>query len=179
MDAYDLVPSGLMKLIKHRFNQGIDHAGSEIGQPTNFFVGCALNLRPVDLEREVKVLRRKIDNGADFAITQPIFEPGKASSFLDEYSKRFGDLEIPILVGILPLYSSRHGVFLDNEVPGIKVPDQTHLRIKNAGKKAHQEGIRIAAELIEEVKEWGQGIYIMPPFDRYDLATEVIESILL
>jgi len=133
---------------------------------------------PTDPEREIKVLHRKIAKGADFALTQPIYEPTKAPAFLEEYSKRFGDLEIPILVGILPLFSPRHAAFLDNEVPGIKVPDQTQNRIKIAGKNAPQEGVRIAAELIEEVKGWGQGIYIMPAFDRYDLVAELIESVL-
>ena len=98
MDDYDLAPSGLIKLIKRQFNQGIDHAGSDIGQPTTFFVGCALNLMSSNPEREIKVLRRKIDNGADFALTQPVFQPGRAFEFLRRYEDQFGDLPIPIMV---------------------------------------------------------------------------------
>jgi methionine synthase I (cobalamin-dependent)/5,10-methylenetetrahydrofolate reductase len=177
MDDYDLAPSGLIKLIKRQFNQGIDHAGSDIGQPTTFFVGCALNLMSSNPEREIKVLRRKIDNGADFALTQPVFQPGRAFEFLRRYEDQFGDLPIPIMVGILPLYGSRHAEFLHNEVPGIHIPAETTRRIASAGANSPWEGVRIAVELIEQVRELGQGIYIMPAFGRYDLAAEIIEGI--
>jgi homocysteine S-methyltransferase len=178
MDDYDLVPSGLMKLIKQRFNQGVDHAGADIGQPTSFFVGCALNLLPTDIEREIKVLRRKIANGADFALTQPVFNPEQATEFLKTYADRFGALEIPVLVGILPLFSTRHAAFLHNEVPGIQIPEEIRARVNGPGDQAPQEGVRIAAELAQQVKHWGQGIYIMPAFGRYDLAAEIIEALL-
>ncbi len=177
MDDYDLVPSGLMKLISQRFNQGVDHAGSDIGQPTSFFVGCALNLLPPDPEREIKVLRRKIANGADFALTQPVYQPAKAREFLELYQAQFGPLEIPVLVGILPLYGVRHAAFLHNEVPGIMIPDEIRARIEKAGDWAPQEGVRVAVELIREIKEGGQGVYIMPAFGRYDLTAEIIEKI--
>jgi len=177
MDDYDLVPSGLMKLIKKRFNHGVDHAGTPIGQPTSFFVGCALNLMPSDPEREIKILARKITNGADFALTQPVYQPKKAVEFLDFYTSRFGELEIPILVGILPLFSTQHAAFLHNEVPGIQIPGDTLQRIKKADNETPQEGVRIAAELVEQVRGWGQGIYIMPAFGRYDLAAEIIEAV--
>ncbi len=177
MDDYDLVPSGLMKLIAQRFNRGIDHAGSDIGQPTSFFVGCALNLMPKNPEREIKVLRRKIANGANFALTQPVYEPEKALEFLKHYENQFGKLEIPILVGILPLYGMRHAAFLHNEVPGIEIPDGIRQRIEAAGDHAPKEGVRIAVELAEEIKAWGQGIYIMPAFGRYDLAVEIVDAV--
>jgi len=176
MDDYDLVPSGLMKLISHRFNQGVDHAGSDIGQPTSFFVGCALNLLPSNPEREIKVLRRKIANGANFALTQPVYQPDNALEFLELYEAQYGKLEIPVLVGVLPLYSVRHAAFLHNEVPGIVIPDEIRARIKMAGEVAPQEGVLIAAELVEGIKAWGQGIYVMPAFGRYDLAAEIIEA---
>jgi len=177
MDDYDLAPSGLIKLIKQRFNTGLDHAGSDIGQPTAFFVGCALNLLPSNPEREIKVLRRKLDNGADFALTQPIYQPEKALEFLKLYEGEFGPLEIPILAGVLPLYGTRHASFLHNEVPGIIIPDETFERLDAAGENAPQEGVRIAVEDIQKMKAWAQGIYIMPPFSRYDLAAEIIEAV--
>lgn len=178
MDDYDLVPSGLMKLISQRFNKGIDHAGSDIGQPTTFFVGCALNLLPPNPEREIKVLRRKIANGADFALTQPVYQPDVAHEFLKSYENQFGPLPIPVLVGILPLYGTRHAAFLHNEVPGIIIPDSIQHRIEAAGNDAPQEGVRIAAELVDKIKGWGRGIYLMPAFGRYDLSAEVIETVL-
>jgi methionine synthase / methylenetetrahydrofolate reductase(NADPH) len=177
MDDYDLVPSGLMKLISQRFNQGLDHAGSDIGQPTSFFVGAALNLLPGDPQREIKVLRRKIANGANFALTQPVYDPERASSFLRLYEEQFGKLELPLLVGILPLYSVRHAAFLHNEVPGIVIPEPIRVRIEAARENAPVEGIKIAVELAEDIKEWGQGIYIMPAFGRYDLAAEIVEAV--
>ncbi len=177
MDDYDLAPSGLIKLIKQRFNTGVDHAGSDIGQPTSFFVGCALNLLPSNPEREIKVLRRKINNGADFALTQPIYQPDKALEFLKLYADEFGPIEIPILAGVLPLYGTRHAAFLHNEVPGIIIPDETRQRLEVAGKAAPQEGVKIAIENIEKMKSWTQGVYIMPSFSRYDLAAEIIEAI--
>ncbi len=175
-DNYDLVPSGLIKLIKQKFNAGVDHAGSTIGQPTSFFVGCALKLNPKNPEREFKVLRRKIRAGADFALTQPVFDPEKARRFLEAYEAEFGPLEIPVLVGVMPLYSRRHAAFLHNEVPGIEIPPEVMRRIEQAGDKAPREGVRIAQELVEAIRPWAAGIYIMPQFRRYELAAEIVEA---
>jgi len=177
MDDYDLVPSGLIKLIKEGFNVGVDHAGVEIGQPTSFFVGCALNLTAPDLDLEVKNLRRKIKAGADFILTQPVFQPFLVEPFLKRYTELSSPIEIPILVGVLPLFSPRHAAFLHNEVPGIEIPEEIHARLKKAGESAPQVGIRIATELIDQMRSWASGIYLMPAFNRYDLAAEVIEAV--
>jgi len=177
MDNYDLVPSGLIKLIKQGFNMGLDHSGTSIGQPTHFFVGAALNLCASDPEKEMKNLRRKVQAGADFFLTQPIYDPTRARAFLDEYASKQGGFDKPVLVGILPLVSARHANFLHNEVPGIVIPDETLKRVEASGEEAAREGVRIAIELIEQIKAWGQGIYIMPQFHRYDLVAEMIEAI--
>lgn len=179
MDNYDLAPTGLIKLIKRGFNSGVDHAGAEIGQPTSFFVGAALNLAPPDPEREIKLLKRKLANGADFFLTQPVYEPAKARAFLQRLADSGNALQKPVLVGVLPLFSVRHSTFLNNEVPGISIPESIHARMEGAGSKEQTaaEGIRIAAEIIEELREWGQGVYLMPPFSRYDLAAELIDTI--
>jgi homocysteine S-methyltransferase len=176
MDNYDLVPSGLIKLIKQNFNMGLDHSGADIGQPTAFFAGCALNLTPQDPDQEIKNLRRKILAGADFLLTQPIFQPELAVAFLKRYQDKFGPLEVPVLAGVLPLYSTRHAIFLHNEVPGISIPEELRDRLQAAGGAAHREGVRIALELIAQMKEWCRGIYLMPAFNRYDLAAEVVEG---
>ncbi|MEK6256620.1 MAG: bifunctional homocysteine S-methyltransferase/methylenetetrahydrofolate reductase [Chloroflexota bacterium] len=177
MDNYDLAPTGLIKLIKQGFNAGRDHSGSEIGQPTSFYAGAALNLTPPDPEREMKLLRRKIVNGADFFITQPVFEPEAAQKFLVDYAKKYGELDRPVLAGVLPLYGTRHAAFLHNEVPGIIIPDEARARLEKAGDDSPSEGVRIATELTEQIKPWAQGIYIMPAFSRYDLSAEVIEAV--
>lgn len=176
MDDYDLVPSGLIHLIKCGFNVGIDHAGVEIGQPTSFFVGCALDLIPQDVEREVRNLHRKIKSGADFILTQPIYQPEMAEILIIEYENRHGKLMTPILGGVLPLFGHRHASFLHNEVPGIIIPDEIQRRIKDAGENAPQEGVRIASELIEQMRAWAQGIYLMPAFNRFDLAGDIVEA---
>jgi methionine synthase / methylenetetrahydrofolate reductase(NADPH) len=177
MDNYDVVPSGLIKLIKQGFNSGIDHAGSTIGQPTTFFVGCALNLNPADPEQEIKTLRRKLRAGADFILTQPIFEPRLAQAFLKTYEKQHGELGIPLLVGFLPLVTPRHAAFLHNEVPGISIPDELMHRMERSGENSPREGIKIAIELIEQTRAFAQGVYLMPAFNRFDYVAEIIEAV--
>ena len=177
MDDYDLAPTGLIKLIKQGFNTGLDHAGSEIGEPTHFFVGAALNLHPKDPQREMRVLRRKLASGADFFLTQPVFHPPSAQQFLEEFSKEHGDFDKPVMVGILPLYNQRHAAFLHNEVPGITIPDDMRQRIEKAGKDSPTAGVQMAIELVEHIKPWAQGIYLMPAFNRYELAAEIIEAV--
>ncbi|MFP4343462.1 MAG: bifunctional homocysteine S-methyltransferase/methylenetetrahydrofolate reductase [Anaerolineales bacterium] len=177
MDDYDLVPSGLINLIKGQLNVGVDHAGTDIGQPTSFFVGGALNLTPPDVEREIRVLRRKLRGGVDFLLTQPIYEPERGRHFLDRYATEHGPLEVPVLVGVLPLYGVRHARFLHNEVPGITIPEEVGARLEAAGQDSPHEGVRIASEIIEQLRAWASGIYLMPAFNRYDLAAEIVEAV--
>ena len=181
-DNYDIVPSGLIKLIKQGFNTGVDHSGANIGQPTSFFVGSALNLCPQDFAAEIKNLRRKLNAGADFFLTQPVFNPGLAESFLKHYANEYGPLGKPVLVGLLPLFSARHVNFLQHEVPGINIPDPIRARMEKTGDDLPgiagvEEGIRINTELVEQVRAWAQGIYIMPQFNRYDVVAEMIEAL--
>jgi 5,10-methylenetetrahydrofolate reductase len=176
LDSYDVVPTGLIKLLKQGFNQGLDYGGEPIAQPTSFLIGCALNPTATDPAREIKVLRQKIENGADFALTQPIFDPADLAQFVARYEAEYEPLALPILAGILPLYNARHADFLHNEVPGINIPAATRQRMRSAGEKGAQEGVSMARDLIHYLRPHIQGIYLMPPFDRYDLAAEVIEA---
>ncbi|GAB4455432.1 MAG: bifunctional homocysteine S-methyltransferase/methylenetetrahydrofolate reductase [Anaerolineales bacterium] len=177
MDNYDLVPSGLIKLIKQGFNAGVDHSGTSIGQPTNFFVGAALNLCPPDLENEIKNLHRKVKAGADFFLTQPVYNPNDGPRVLEAYEAKYGKLNKPILAGILPLVSVRHANFLHHEVPGIFIPDEMRSRIEAAGEEGAKAGVEIAVELAEQFKAWAGGVYIMPQFHKYDMVAEIIEAI--
>ena len=176
-DNYDLVPSGLIKLIKQGFNTGLDHSGTSIGQPTNFFVGAALNLCPPDLENEIKNLHRKVKAGADFFLTQPIYQAQDGPRLLEAYEKKHGPLNRPILAGILPLVNAKHANFLDNEVPGITIPEETRKRIESAGEQGVKVGVEIAVELIEQIKPWAAGVYIMPQFHKYDMVADIIEAV--
>jgi homocysteine S-methyltransferase len=176
-DNYDLVPSGLIKLIKQGFNMGVDHSGTSIGQPTNFFVGAALNLCPQDMDTEVKNLRRKINAGTDFFLTQPIYRSDDGLKLIEAYEAKHGKLEKPILAGILPLVSAKHASFLHNEVPGIFIPDEARRRIEDAGENSAKVGVELAVDLIQGIKTWASGIYMMPQFHRYDMASEIIVAV--
>jgi homocysteine S-methyltransferase len=178
MDQYDIVPSGLIRLIKHRLNQGVDQAGNSIGQPTSFTIGCALNMGADDPDKEIDVLRKKIDAGADFALGQPVFEPGRVEAFLARYQAITGEaLRLPVLLGVMPLYSLRHATFLNNEVPGISIPQAVLKRIEDAGDDAPAEGVRIATEMLLAIRQHVRGAYIIPAFGRYDLAAQIIEAV--
>jgi methionine synthase / methylenetetrahydrofolate reductase(NADPH) len=177
MDNYDLVPSGLIKLIKQGFNAGVDHSGTSIGQPTSFFVGAALNLCPPDVETEIKNLHRKVKAGTDFFITQPIYRPQDGTSLLERYEAKHGRLNKPVLAGILPLVNIRHVNFLHNEVPGIFIPEETRKRIEDAGENGSRAGVELAVELIQQIQGWANGVYIMPQFHKFDMVAEIIEKV--
>lgn len=176
-DSYDLVPTGLIRLIKEEFNTGVDHSGGLIGQPTSFFVGAALNLCPGNPQREIHVLKKKIDAGVDFFLTQPVFEADKALSFIDVLIDELGPLQVPVLVGILPLVTDRHARFLHNEVPGIHIPEVIQNRMAVAGDVSALEGANISVELINNLKGSFQGVYFMPAFSRYDMVADIIDRI--
>ena len=177
MDNYDLVPSGLIKLIKQGFNIGVDHSGTSIGQPTSFFVGAALNLIPPEPDQEIRNVYRKVQAGADFFLTQPIYRAEEGPAFLEKYAAKHGPLDRPVLVGILPLVSFRHASFLNNEVPGVSIPQETRRRMEMAGEDGAKLGVELAVALIEAVRPWAQGVYLMPQFSRYDLIAEIIEAV--
>jgi homocysteine S-methyltransferase len=176
MDDYDVVPSGLIALITQKFNAGVDMSGLDIGEPTSFFVGGALNLTPQNPDREIKVLRRKIKAGVNFFLTQPVFNPPAARVFLSSYREKYGELNVPILMGILPLYGARHANFLHNEVPGITIDQGIINRLQVADKHSPQVGVEIAIDLIRQMEDEVQGVYLMPAFNRYDLAADIVAA---
>lgn len=175
-DSYDIVPSGLIHMIKDNFNQGTDKAGNSIDQPTNFTVGTALNLTPKDLGRELKLFNKKIRNGADFAISQPVFDPQAARAFIDAYKAQYEEPIIPILAGIKPLFNSRNAEFLHNEVPGIHIPDDLRRRMRQSA-DMQREGILIAREILAEMQPLIHGVYMLPAFGRYDLVADVLDGV--
>lgn len=176
MDGYDIVPTGLIYLIKQQFNSGLDKAGNSIDQPTNFMVGCALNLTPTDPAREMKLLRRKVRNGADFAVTQPVFDPGAARQFIDVYETTYEEKIMPLIVGVKPLYNGRNAEFLHHEVPGMSIPEPLRQRMARAN-SPQQEGVAIAQEILAELRPFTQGVYFMPAFGRYDLVANVMDAL--
>lgn len=172
-DTYDIVPTGLMELITKQFNQGMDKAGQSIDRPTSFVVGCALSLTPKDVDAEMKLLHKKVVHGADFALTQPIFDPKAAIDFLNRYQDEYGPPP-PIIGGIKPLFNSRNAEFLHNEVPGIIIPEDQRERMR-LSRNPQAEGVAIAQEIARSLQGHVQGFYIMPAFGRYDLVANVLD----
>jgi homocysteine S-methyltransferase len=136
-----------------------------------------LNLRPAKLESEINLLKKKIDSGADFAMTQPIFEPHVLDEFIQQYEAVHGPLSLPIILSVMPLHNDRNAEFLHNEVPGMVIPEALRDRMRRAGKAGAQEGMTIALEQIFQLQDKIQGIYIMPQFQRYHVAAEIIETV--
>jgi homocysteine S-methyltransferase len=129
------------------------------------------------MDAEIKNLHRKVKAGADFFLTQPVYRDGDGPKLLEAYEAKHGKLERPILVGILPLVNVRHANFLHNEVPGIFIPDETRKRIEGAGDDGVQVGVEVAVTLIDQLKAWAGGVYIMPQFHKFDMVAEIIEAI--
>lgn len=171
--VYDLDSIGLLRLIDG-LNRGFDPGGKSMGAATSLL--CATGAEPAaqDYERELERLKRKVHAGAEFIMTQPVYD----IDVLDRFLKDIHPMGVPVLVGILPLASSRNAEFLHNEVPGMRVPDLIRERMRAAGKeRGTAEGVQIAREMLSAVKERVAGAYIMPPFGRYRLAVDVISGI--
>lgn len=178
MDSFDVAPSALIGIIKHKMNTGTDQAGNSIGQPTTFTVGCALNMFASDLDREITTMVKKLENGADFALGQAVFEPHRIEVFHKRYREMTGeDFKLPVLMGLMPLYSIKHARFLHNEIPGISIPDSLMERMDRAGENAANEGVQIAQELLRDIRGMVQGAYILPAFGHYELVADIIDAV--
>jgi methionine synthase I (cobalamin-dependent)/5,10-methylenetetrahydrofolate reductase len=170
--VFDIDSIGLTNLV-HRLNHGLDPGGNPIGQPTAFVIGVGVNPAAVDPERELKRFAWKVDAGAEFAVTQPVFDPAQLERFLD----RTATTRIPIIAGIWPLVSLRNAEFLANEVPGVSVPDEVIARMRRAQEQgqaaALAEGVAIARDMLEKVRPMVQGVQVSAPFGRVPTALEV------
>lgn len=174
-DVFDVAPSKLIGAIKQGMNRGVDMAGHSIGKPSSFTVGCALNMAADDIDREIRVLRNKMAAGADFALGQAIFDPRRIHRFHDRYAELAGEpFDLPVLMAVMPLHSMRQARFLNNEVPGIYIPDAITERIAAAGDEAASIGVDIARELLEQMAGLIQGAYIIPSRGHYEQAAELV-----
>jgi homocysteine S-methyltransferase len=165
---------GLTNVVE-RLNRGIDIGGQPIGQPTSFHIGVAANQGALNVEEEVRRFRYKVGAGAEFAITQPVFEVDELALFLE----RIADVRIPILAGIMPLGSLRHAEFMANEVPGVSVPDAVleRMREADAAGRAAEEGIAIAREVVSGIRSMVQGIQITTAAGAIEAALDVVETV--
>jgi methionine synthase / methylenetetrahydrofolate reductase(NADPH) len=170
--VFDVDSIGLTNLV-HNLNQGLDPGGNAIGQPTRFAVGVGVNPVAIDPALELRRFEWKVDAGAEFAITQPVFDPAQLERFVD----KLGSSHIPIVAGIWPLVSVRNAEFLANEVPGVSVPDEIITRMRRANEKSKEhavaEGIAVAREMLERVRSIVQGAQVSAPFGKVELALQV------
>ena len=169
-DVYQTDSIGLVQVIRD-LNDGRDAAGNPIGNPPNFLIGVAVNPNEPDLDREVERFRRKVDHGADFAMTQVFFEWAAWERFLDRFG---GKLPIPAIVAVWPLTSHRLALRVHHEVPGIVVPDGVLARLERAGSGAREEGFAIAREMLSESRRRAQGAYVIAPFKNPATALELV-----
>lgn len=173
--VFDVISFKLIELIKQS-NEGISFSGQSLRQETSFSVATALNPNVANLEKAVKRLERKIQSGADYVLTQPIYDPER----IIELSEATKHIKAPIYVGIMPLTSTRNAEFLHNEVPGFKLTDEVRERMRAAGddrEKAIEESLAISKELIDTTLEHFHGIYFVTPFMRYDVIVTLVEYI--
>ncbi|HEY7835796.1 MAG TPA: bifunctional homocysteine S-methyltransferase/methylenetetrahydrofolate reductase [Ktedonobacterales bacterium] len=205
--VWDVDSVGLIGVLRG-MNDGLDAAGAALGAQARFHIGAALNLNmqeveidqaserqrrklhrdgaPVEGEHaesgltetdlELERFRRKLEAGAHYVMTQPIYEIAPLERFL----ARFGPVKVPLILGMIPLHSSKHAEYLHNEVPGITIPDAVRARMRAAGERGREEGIALAREVIAEARGRGliQGCYLMPSYGRYDLVGELAAELL-
>jgi methionine synthase I (cobalamin-dependent)/5,10-methylenetetrahydrofolate reductase len=168
--VYEVDSVGLVKVL-HRLNQGTDWAGKTLGGATNFTIGVAVNPVADDLDNEIERFHAKVEAGAHFAMTQPLFDPQHWHAFL---KKLGGKPAIPVLIGIWPLNSYKQALRLNNEVPGIVIPEALLKSMETAGAAARDRGFEVARKMLAWARTELAGAYLIPPFKRYEEILEVL-----
>ena len=173
--VFDIDSIGLANVV-YRLNHGLDPGGNPIGEPTRFVIGVAANHGAMDMEREIRRLYWKVDAGAEFVVTQPVFDLRTFESFL----RRTEEFRVPVIAGVWPLVSLRNAEFLANEVPGQRVPAGVVERMRRAqerGKEAATaEGVAVAREVLTAVRSAVQGVHLSAPRGRIDVARAVLDA---
>jgi homocysteine S-methyltransferase len=173
--VFDIDAIGLTNLVS-KLNRGLDPGANPIGEPTRFVMGVGVNPAAIDPAHELRRFHWKVEAGAEYAITQPVFDPVQ----LDRFLASIDDVRIPVIAGIWPLVSARNAEFLANEVPGVTVPRAVLDRMRRANDKskdhALEEGIAIAREMLAEVRDRVQGVQVSAPFGKVELALRVIQD---
>jgi len=173
--VFDIDAIGLTNLVSN-LNHGLDPGGNPIGEPTRYAIGVGCNPAALDPAVELKRFIYKVEAGAEFAVTQPVFDVAQLERFLREID----GVRIPVVAGIWPLVSARNAEFLANEVPGVVVPDSILQRMRKANDKSREhavaEGITIASEMLSQVRATVNGVQVSAPFGKVDLALQVFAS---
>jgi methionine synthase / methylenetetrahydrofolate reductase(NADPH) len=168
--VYEVDSVGLTKIL-HRLNQGTDWAGKTLGGQTNFTIGVALNPMADDLDNEIARFHQKVEAGAHFAMTQPLFDPEHWHAFLEKLG---GPPPIPVMIGIWPLNSYKQALRLNNEVPGIIIPEPLLKSMEAAGASARDRGFEVARDMLKWARTAMAGAYLIPPFKRYEEIVEIL-----
>jgi methionine synthase / methylenetetrahydrofolate reductase(NADPH) len=176
--VWDVDSIGLIEILA-RLNRAEDPTGASIGQRAGFTIACALDSTAADAATEWDRLERKLAAGAHLVMTQPLYSVQQVESMLGEAHRRFGPggFPVPVLLGVLPLVSSRHAEFLHNEVPGITIADEARAAMRNAGERGSEVGIEMADDLLAAMESEVAGTYIMPSFGRYEQCAELVRRI--
>ncbi|HEY3288452.1 MAG TPA: bifunctional homocysteine S-methyltransferase/methylenetetrahydrofolate reductase [Gemmatimonadaceae bacterium] len=173
--VFDIDAIGLTNLVS-RLNHGVDPGGNSIGAPTRYVIGVGVNPVAIDVEHELKRFAWKVEAGAEFAVTQPVFDTEQLESFV----RRIEEHHLPVVAGIWPLVSVRNAEFLANEVPGVTVPSAVIERMGRANEKSKDhavaEGIAIAREMLDRVRPVVQGVQVSAPFGKVELALDVFRT---
>jgi homocysteine S-methyltransferase len=173
--VFDIDSIGLTNLVNN-LNHGLDPGGNPVGEPTRFAIGVGCNPAAIDPGVERRRFAYKVEAGAEFAVTQPVFDVQQLERFLREIE----DHRIPIVAGIWPLVSVRNAEFLANEVPGVVVPDEVITRMRRANEQSREhavaEGIAIAREMLAQVRTGVSGVQVSAPFGKVDLALQVFAN---
>ncbi|HEX7058170.1 MAG TPA: methylenetetrahydrofolate reductase, partial [Bacilli bacterium] len=171
--VYDLTSFEIIRMIK-QLNEGTAFSGKPLKQKAHFVVGAAFNPNVKNLEKAVLRLERKISSGADFIMTQPVFDP----LLIEQIAAYTKHLSVPIFIGIMPLASGRNAEYLHNEVPGIRLSDEVRRRMAGTeGEAGRQMGIAIAKELVDATIAHFNGIYLITPFMLFNMSVQLTEHI--
>jgi len=172
--VFEVDSIGLVNILNN-LNQGLDVGGNPLSKQTGFLIGVGLNPYAVNTDEELHRFELKLKAGANFAVTQPVFDVKQLETFLKRMESTAG--RIPVIAGICPLTSYRNAEFMNNEVPGISVPQAVMDRMRevDTGERARAEGVKIARETLLSIRDLVQGVQIAAPFGRYAMAVEVAE----
>ncbi|MFP4527583.1 MAG: bifunctional homocysteine S-methyltransferase/methylenetetrahydrofolate reductase [Candidatus Kapaibacterium sp.] len=173
--VFDVDSIGLVNIL-NRLNHGLDIAGNPIGRPTGFFTGVGANPGAVKMDQELARLNWKVDAGAEYIITQPVFE----RELFEDFMNKIHHIKIPVIAGIWPLTSIRNAEFMNNEIPGCYVPEPIMKRLRayeDSKEASRAEGIEIARETLESIKDMIAGVQLSMPFGRVDTVERVLKGL--
>ncbi len=171
--VWDISAVGLMRFLK-LLNDGVDFTGKSVGRAASFFIGASANPNANPLDPELRLMRRKVEAGAHFFMTQNLFDEKVMEEFLEKAAR----FQRPVIVGVLPLHNYRHAEFLHSEVPGMFLPEPVRDRMRRAGEeRGPAEGQAMARDFIALCRAKAAGVYLVPSFGRYDLIAELAAGV--